>query len=167
MQRPGGDSAEREDSLHSETSETSGGEHGFDDSSESTAETKSHSWTGRSASTTHYEKHRELFNMDKFGVVEVVDRPQSQEVLSTRLCTKTDVWTDLTKCGLWQEDLSKLSVSDAGFYAGAAKLTTLWRSSNHLAATSQKSSCFRRLPQCVSSITNAERTRTCVCRGSA
>ena len=33
-------------------------------------------------------KVNELPNMDKFGVVEVVDRPQSQQVLSTRWVSK-------------------------------------------------------------------------------
>ena len=36
----------------------------------------------------HTAKVSELLNMDKFGVVEVVDRPQSQQVLSTRLVSK-------------------------------------------------------------------------------
>ena len=33
-------------------------------------------------------KVNELLNMDKFGVVEVVDSPQSQQVLSTRCVSK-------------------------------------------------------------------------------
>ena len=36
----------------------------------------------------HTAKVNELRNMDKFGVVEVVDRPQSQQVLSTRWVSK-------------------------------------------------------------------------------
>ena len=32
----------------------------------------------------HNAKVNELLNIDKFGVVEVVDRPQLQQVLSTR-----------------------------------------------------------------------------------
>ena len=50
-------------------------------------------------------KVNELPNMDKFGVVEVVDRPQSQQVLSTRWVSKQR--PDLTKCDLWHEDLNK------------------------------------------------------------
>ena len=38
----------------------------------------------------HTAKVNELLNMDKFGVVEVVDRPQSQLVLSTRWVSKTE-----------------------------------------------------------------------------
>ena len=49
----------------------------------------------------HTAKVNELLNMDKFGVVEVVDRPQSQQVLSTRFSSDTD------------------------FRAGTPKLTTL------------------------------------------
>ena len=37
---------------------------------------------------SHAAKVNELLNMDKFGVVEVVDRPQSQQVLSTRWVLK-------------------------------------------------------------------------------
>ena len=36
----------------------------------------------------HSAKVNELRNMDKFGVVEVVDTPQSQQVLSTRRVSK-------------------------------------------------------------------------------
>ena len=36
----------------------------------------------------HTAQVNELLNMDNFGVVEVVDRPQSQQVLSTRWVSK-------------------------------------------------------------------------------
>ena len=36
----------------------------------------------------HIAKVNELLNMDKCGVVEVVDRPQSQQVISTRWVSK-------------------------------------------------------------------------------
>ena len=36
----------------------------------------------------HTAKVNEHLNVDKFGVVEVVDRPQSQQVLSTRWVSK-------------------------------------------------------------------------------
>ena len=36
----------------------------------------------------HTAQVNELLNMDKFGVVEVVDRPQSQQVLSTHWVSK-------------------------------------------------------------------------------
>ena len=36
----------------------------------------------------HTARVNELRNMDSFGVVEVVDRPQSQQVLSTRWVSK-------------------------------------------------------------------------------
>ena len=39
----------------------------------------------------HTAKVNELLNMDKFGVVEMVDRPQSQHVLSTRWVSKTEI----------------------------------------------------------------------------
>ena len=58
-------------------------------------------------------KVNELPNMDKFGVVEVVDRPQSQQVLSTRWVSKQR--PDLTKCDLWHEDLNKRVSYDADF----------------------------------------------------
>ena len=45
------------------------------------------SWTGNQKGL-HTDKPKELLNMDKFGVVEVVDRPQSQQVLSTRWVQK-------------------------------------------------------------------------------
>ena len=42
-------------------------------------------------------KVNELLNMDKYGVVEVVDRPQTQHVLSTR-------WVSKQRLDFWRED---------------------------------------------------------------
>ena len=42
------------------------------------------SWT-KDQKTVHTAKQKDLPNMVKFGVVEVVDRPQSQQVITTRL----------------------------------------------------------------------------------
>ena len=49
----------------------------------------------------HTAKLNELLNMDNFGVVEVVDRPQSQQVRSTRWASKTETgWiTQSETCG--------------------------------------------------------------------
>ena len=41
----------------------------------------------------HTAEVNEFLNMDKFGVVEVLDRPQSQQVLSTRWVSKTRAGT--------------------------------------------------------------------------
>ena len=52
-----------------------------------TAETRSqHWWNDQNA--LHTAKVNEFLNMDIFGVVEVVDRPQSQQALSTRWVSK-------------------------------------------------------------------------------
>ena len=49
----------------------------------------------------HTAKLNELLNMDNLGVVEVVDRPQSQQVRSTRWASKTETgWiTQSETCG--------------------------------------------------------------------
>ena len=52
----------------------------------------------------HTAKQQGLLNMDKLGVVEVVDRPQSQQVLSARRVS------DTTAGRMWHGGLSKLSV---------------------------------------------------------
>ena len=52
----------------------------------------------------HTAKQQGLLNMDKFGVVEVFDRPQSQPVLSARRVS------DTTAGRMWHGGLSKLSV---------------------------------------------------------
>ena len=41
------------------------------------------SWT-KDQKTVHTAKQKDLLNMVKFGVVEMVDRPQSQQVIATR-----------------------------------------------------------------------------------
>ena len=67
---------------------------------------------------------KELFNMDKFGVVEVVDRPQSQQVLSTRWVSKQRL-DGSYKVRLVARGFEQTVSSDTVFYAGTPKLTTL------------------------------------------
>ena len=50
----------------------------------------------------HTAKLKELLNIDKFGVVEVVVRSLSQKNSLDKL-GKNSGWTDLTKCDMWQE----------------------------------------------------------------
>ena len=72
----------------------------------------------------HTAKQKELLNIGKFGVVKVVDRPQSQQVLPTRWVQKQrlDGSHKMRIVGRGFE----LTVSpDADFFAGTPKLTTL------------------------------------------
>ena len=62
--------------------------------------------------------------MHKFGVVEVVDRPQSQQVLSTRWVSKQRL-DGSYKVRLVARGLEQTVSSDTDFYAGTPKLTTL------------------------------------------
>ena len=89
----------------------------------------------------HTTKMNELLNMDNFGVVEVVDRPQPQQVLSTR-------WVSEQRL----DGSCKVRLVARGFEQTISSDTD-----------SRKSSCFRRLSQCISSITDAKRIRTIVC----
>ena len=116
------------------------------------------SWT-EYQKTLHTAKQEEPLDIDKFRVVEVVDRPESPQVHSTRWVHKQ--WLDGSyKCELTQEDSRRLSVM-----MQIAKAHDLSRSSHHC-CDPRKSSSFRRLSQCVSSLTNAERIRTSECRDS-
>ena len=72
----------------------------------------------------HTANVNELLNMDKFGVVEVVDRPQSQEVHSTRWASKQRL-DGSYKVRLVARGFEQTVSSDTGFYAGTPKLTTL------------------------------------------
>ena len=72
----------------------------------------------------HTAKVNELCNMDNFGVVEVVDRPQSQKVLSTRWVSKQRL-DGSYKVRLVARGLEQTVSSDTDFYAGTPKLTTL------------------------------------------
>ena len=72
----------------------------------------------------HTGKVKELLNMDKFGVVEVVDRPQSQQVLSTRLVSQRRL-DGSYKVRLVARGFEQTVSSDTDFYAGAPKLATL------------------------------------------
>ena len=72
----------------------------------------------------HTAKVNELRNMDNFGVVEVVDRPQSQQVLSTRWVSKQRL-DGSYKIRLVGRGFEKTASSDTDFYAGTPKLTTL------------------------------------------
>ena len=101
----------------------------------------------------HIAKVNVLLNMDKFGVVEVVDRPQSQQVLSTRWVSKQRL-DGSYKVRHVARGFEQTVSSDADFYAGAPKLTTL-RGLLTIAAIHGKSSCSRRLSQCISSVTDA------------
>ena len=62
--------------------------------------------------------------MDKFGVVEVVDRPQSQQVLSTRWASKQKR-DGSNRVRLVARGFEQTDSSETDFYAGAPKLTTL------------------------------------------
>ena len=88
----------------------------------------------------HSAKVNELLNMDKFGVVEVVDRPQSQQVLATRWVSKQRL-DGSYKVRLVARGFEQTVSSDTDFLAGAPKLTTL-RALPTIAAYSRKSSCF-------------------------
>ena len=68
------------------------------------------SWT-EDQKARHIIKIQEHLNLDTFGVVGVVDRPPSQQVLSTR--SKNSGWTDVAR-GFGPD-----------FYAGTSKLSTL------------------------------------------
>ena len=72
----------------------------------------------------HSAKVNELLNMDKFGVVEVVDRPQSQQVLATRWVSKQRL-DGSYKERLVARGFEQTVSSDTDFFAGAPKLTTL------------------------------------------
>ena len=62
--------------------------------------------------------------MNFFGVVEVVDRPQSQQVLSTRWVSKQRL-DGSCKARLVARGFEQTVSSDTVFYAGTPKLTTL------------------------------------------
>ena len=72
----------------------------------------------------HTAKVNELRNMDNFGVVEVVDRPQSQQVLSTRWVSKQRL-DGSYEVRLVPRGFEQTVSTDTDFYAGAPKLTTL------------------------------------------
>ena len=65
----------------------------------------------------HTAKVNELRNMDNFGVVEVVDRPQSQQVLSTRWVSKQRL-DGSYKVRLNARGFEQTVSSDTDFYAG-------------------------------------------------
>ena len=66
----------------------------------------------------------ELLNIYKFGVMEEVDRPQSQQVLSTRWMSKQRL-DGSYKVGLVARGFAQTVSSDADVYSGTPKLTTL------------------------------------------
>ena len=72
----------------------------------------------------HTAKVNELRHMDNFGLVEVVDRPQSQQVLSTRWVPKQRL-DGSYKVKLVALGFEQIVSSDTEFYAGTPKLTTL------------------------------------------
>ena len=67
------------------------------------------SWT-KDQKTRHTAKQKELLNMDKFGVVEVVDGPPSQQVLWTRWVQQQRLDGSYKNANCGTEDLSRLSV---------------------------------------------------------
>ena len=72
----------------------------------------------------HTAKLDEFLNMDKLGVVEVVDRPQWQQVLSTRWVSKQRLDGSYT-VRLVERGFDATVSSDDFFFVGAPKLTTL------------------------------------------
>ena len=71
----------------------------------------------------HTAEVNELLNMAKFGVVEVFDRPQLQQVLSTRWVSKQRL-DGSYKVRLVARGFEQTVNSDKDFYAGTPKLTT-------------------------------------------
>ena len=106
-------------------------------------------------------KVNELLNMDKFGVVELVDRPQLQQVLSTRWVSKQRL-DGSYKVRLVARGFEQTVNSDTDFYAGAPKLATLRVLLKHFTEIQLP----WRLPQCTSLITDAKRLWFCVCGAS-
>ena len=102
----------------------------------------------------HTAKVNELRNMDDFGVVEVVDRTQSQQVLSTRLVSKQRL-DGFYKLRLVARGFEQTVTSDTDFYARTPKLTTL-RALLTIAAIHGNPVAFWRLSQCISPITDAK-----------
>ena len=92
----------------------------------------------------------ELPNMDNFGVVEVVDRPQSQQVLSTRWVSRERLRGSY-KVRLVARGFEQTVSSDADFLCRSAKAHSFARTS-HDRCKSLRSSRFRRLSQGISSI---------------
>ena len=72
----------------------------------------------------HTAKVNELLNMDKFGVVEVVDRPQSEQVLLTRWVSKPRL-DGSYQVRLVARGFEQTVSSDTDFYAGTPMLTSL------------------------------------------
>ena len=72
----------------------------------------------------HTAKVNEVLNMDKFGVVDVVDRPQLQQVLST-LWVSIQRLDESYKVRLVARGFEQTVNSDRDFYAVMPKLTTL------------------------------------------
>ena len=100
----------------------------------------------------HTAKENELLNMDKFGMVEVVDRPQSQHVFLTRWVSKQRL-DGSCKVRLVARGFEQTVTSDSDFYVGTPKLTTLRRLLT-IAALHGNPVAFWRLSQCISSITD-------------
>ena len=72
----------------------------------------------------HNAKANELRNMVNFGVLEVVDRPQSQQVLSTRWVPRERL-DGSYKVRLVARGFEQTVSSDTDFHAGTPKLATL------------------------------------------
>ena len=102
----------------------------------------------------HTAKVNELLNLDKFGVVEVADTPQSQDVLSTRWVSKQRL-DGSYKVRLVARGFEQTVSPETDFYAGTPKLTTL-RALLPIAAIYGNPIDFCRLSQCSSTITDAK-----------
>ena len=74
--------------------------------------------------STHTARQKELLNMYKFGVVEVDDRPHSQQVLSTRWVQK-QLLDGSYNMRIVARGFEQVVSLDADVYAGAPKFTTL------------------------------------------
>ena len=72
----------------------------------------------------HTAKVNELRKMDNVDVVDVVDRPQSQQVISTRWASKQRL-DGSSKVRLVTRGCEQTASSETDFHAGTPKLTTL------------------------------------------
>ena len=101
----------------------------------------------------HTAKVNELRNMDNFGVVEVVDRPQWRQVLSTCWVSKQRL-DGSYNVRLVARGFEQTVSSDTDFFRWNAKAHDSARTS-HDRSNSRKSSCFWILSHCIPSITDA------------
>ena len=113
----------------------------------------------------HTAEQKELLNIGKYGVVEVVDIPQSQQVLPTRWVQKQRL-DGSHKMRIVARGFELTVSPDADFFAGTPELTTL-RGLSMIAVIHWNPVAFGDLSQRASSITNVERISTNVRGASA